>query len=207
MIIVAQSSYTAIEIGLHDGTNLTRSVTIDKKDACAQLIPQLNTLLQQEGIALSDITQIIVNKGPAPFSSLRTVITTMNGISFATGIPLVGVSVFEALNQTYNPAGTHELLIVLRAYSKEYYYGFYAPGVEAIISSCSSATLPPVPITPQTIIIGHPEAFSDELHRTLNITPVSYSTLEAVAQSGLAQKKDAVHNIHHISPLYIKNHF
>lgn len=207
MFIIAQSTYTSIEVGLHDQNQLTRTATIDKKDACAQLIPKIDALLKEEGITLGNITQIIVNKGPAPFSSLRTVITTMNSISFAAGVPLVGVSVFEALNYAYNAKGDQELLIVLRAYSKEYYYAFYAPGKDAVIGSCASDQLPPVALTANTQIIGHSDALAGALQSSFSITPVSYATLEAVAQAGMQSIQKHVAASHHISPLYIKNHF
>jgi tRNA threonylcarbamoyl adenosine modification protein YeaZ len=206
MIIVAQSTYTNIDVGLHNGTQLIRTAAIEKKDACAQLVPTLDALLHTEGITLGDATQIIVNLGPAPFSSLRTVITTMNGISFAAGIPLVGVSVFDALNYEYNSENVRELLIVLRAYSKEYYYGFYAPGKEPVIGMCASDQLPPVALKKQTQIIGHQDALAPELQQNLKITPVSYASLEAVAQAGINKIKELAPASHHLSPLYIKNY-
>jgi tRNA threonylcarbamoyl adenosine modification protein YeaZ len=206
MIIIAQSTYSNIEVGLHAKNQLIRSATIEKKDACAQLVPTLDALLHTEGITLSNITQIVVNLGPAPFSSLRTVITTMNGISFAAGIPLVGVSVFDALNYEYNSENNHDLLIVLRAYSKEYYYGFYAPGKEPMIGMCASDQLPPVSLAADTHIIGHPDALAPELQQNLAITPVTYASLEAVAQAGINKIKEHVPALHHLSPLYIKNY-
>jgi tRNA threonylcarbamoyl adenosine modification protein YeaZ len=206
MIIIAQSSYTNIEVGLHNKNQLIRSATLDKKDACAQLVPTLDALLNTEGITVSNVTQIIVNLGPAPFSSLRTVITTMNGISFAAGIPLIGVSVFDALNYEYNSKNDHELLIVLRAYSKEYYYGFYAPRNEPVIGVCASDQLPPVSLKAQTQIIGHHDALAPELQQNFKITPVAYASLEAVAQVGNNKIKEQIVVSYHLSPLYIKNY-
>lgn len=206
MIIIAQSSYTHIEVGLHAKNQLIRSATIEKKDACAQLVPTLDALLDKEGVTLGDVTRIIVNLGPAPFSSLRTVITTMNGISFAAGIPLVGVSVFDALNYEYNSENVCELLIVLRAYSKEYYYGFYAPEKEPVIGMCASSQLPPITLSAKVQIIGHQDALAPELQQNFKITPVTYASLEAVAQAGINKIKLQEPALHHLSPLYIKNY-
>jgi tRNA threonylcarbamoyl adenosine modification protein YeaZ len=162
--------------------------------------------LHKEGITLGDVTQVVVNLGPAPFSSLRTVITTMNGISFSAGIPLIGVSVFDALNYEYNSENDHELLIVLHAYSKEYYYGFYAPGKEPFIGMCAVDKLPPISLAADTQIIGHHDALAPELQQNFKITPVTYASLEAVAQAGIHTIKLQEPALHHLSPLYIKNY-
>ncbi len=207
MIIVAQSTYTGVEVGLHNETSLIKAVTLDKKEACTQLIPTINALLQQEGITLDSVTEIIVNKGPAPFSSLRTVIATMNGIAYASGIPLFGVSAFDALNYAHNPNGDKSLLIVLHAYSKEYYYGFYNPGGNPVIGTCSSDRLPSVTLTRDTFIIGHPDALSTDMQNSIQITPLNYCTVSELAQYGLYTIQNGLSGCKKISPLYIKNHF
>ena len=208
MIIVAQSTYTGIEVGLHNGISLNvKTVILDKKEACAQLIPKLHASLQQEGVTLDAITKIIVNKGPAPFSSLRTVIATMNGIAYASHIPLFGISVFDALNYRYNPEGDKALLIVLRAYSKEYYYGFYKQDQEPVIGICSSDELPSVSLTTDTRIIGYPEALSDKLQCTTQIIPLNYCRLSELAQYGLHVIDQGLSGSNHISHFISKTIF
>lgn len=204
MIIVAQSSYTGIEIGLHDGKTLIQSALLDKKDACARLIPTLNALLHKEGLLLADISHIVVNKGPAPFSSLRTVIATMNGISFASGIPLRGVSAFEALNHAYNPENTKNVSIVFRAYSKEYYYALYTPETEPSIGIAYLDNSQPI-TGADVVLIGHTDLFP-HTHASL-IIPTDYVSLEAVAAAGLYRIQNGAVSTNHITPLYIKTHF
>lgn len=206
MIIVAQSSYTGIDIGLYNGETLLTSATLDKKDACAQLIPTIDALLHKEGLTLSDIAHIVVNKGPAPFSSLRTVIATINGISFASRIPLISVSAFEAINHIYNPKNTKKTFILFRAYSKEYYYAFYAPSAEPVIGIAALDSHLPISLTDDTIIIGHTDLIAQKIN-SLSTIPVDNATLEAVAQAGLYGLNKGVSCSHHITPLYIKTHF
>lgn len=206
MFIIAQSTYTGIEIGIHSETSLVQYAVLDKVSACAQLIPTLSALLQKEGISLSDIKGIMVNQGPAPFSSLRTVIATMNGLAYATKIPLFGISVFDVLNVAHNPDGIRELLIILRAYSKEYYYALYRPGREPIVATCTIDRLP-TQLAPETCIIGHADALNSELLQTLQVISIDYCTLAELARCGLERVGQGANSAHHVSPLYIKNHF
>jgi tRNA threonylcarbamoyl adenosine modification protein YeaZ len=61
-----------------------------------QLLPQLNNLLKSTGFGLSDITCVVVAKGPGSFNGLRVGISTAKGLSFSLGIPIIGVSTLEA---------------------------------------------------------------------------------------------------------------
>ncbi len=206
MIIITQSTYTGVEVGLHDGVSLIQEASLDKKEACAQLIPTINRLLQQENSTLTHVTHIIVNRGPAPFSSLRTVISSMNGIAYATDIPLFGVSAFDALNHVYNTDNTLNLLIVLRAYSKEYYYGLYRVHEEPIFGLCPSEKLPPA-TSQDTLIIGQTDLFSEAMRQNKSLISRSYCTLEEITRYGLYAISHELAPQKHISPLYIKNHF
>ncbi|MBN1366984.1 MAG: tRNA (adenosine(37)-N6)-threonylcarbamoyltransferase complex dimerization subunit type 1 TsaB [Dehalococcoidales bacterium] len=61
-----------------------------------QLLPQLNNLLKSTGLSLSDITCVVVAKGPGSFNGLRVGISTAKGLSFSLEVPIIGVSTLEA---------------------------------------------------------------------------------------------------------------
>lgn len=60
----------------------------------------LMTLLADARIDLSDIDVYAVATGPGSFTGLRIGIATMQGLAFAAGKPLIGVSGFDALART-----------------------------------------------------------------------------------------------------------
>ena len=51
--------------------------------ASAQLLPLIDQLLVQHECELSDLDFIALDQGPGAFTSLRVVLTTINGIAFA----------------------------------------------------------------------------------------------------------------------------
>jgi tRNA threonylcarbamoyladenosine biosynthesis protein TsaB len=66
--------------------------------ALAEHLPgDLMSLLERAGTALSEIDVFAVATGPGSFTGLRIGIATMQGLAFAEGKPLVGVSGFDAL--------------------------------------------------------------------------------------------------------------
>src|SRR5688572_14825448 len=63
----------------------------------------LMTLLEEERITLPDIDVFAVATGPGSFTGLRVGIATMQGLAFAEGKPLIGVSAFDALVRLASP--------------------------------------------------------------------------------------------------------
>ncbi len=44
-----------------------------------------------------DLAFIAAHQGPAPFTTLRVCLTTVNGFAFATGMPLIGINGLQEL--------------------------------------------------------------------------------------------------------------
>jgi tRNA threonylcarbamoyladenosine biosynthesis protein TsaB len=67
----------------------------------------LMTLIEESRIPLEDIDIYGVATGPGSFTGLRIGIATMQGLAFAAGKPLVGVSAFDALARAVERARSH----------------------------------------------------------------------------------------------------
>lgn len=60
-----------------------------------QLLPALSFLLQQQGMDIKAATGLIVAKGPGSYNGLRVGLSTVKGLSFSLGVPVVGVGTME----------------------------------------------------------------------------------------------------------------
>jgi len=54
-------------------------------------------LVAEDGATLDDVQLLAVGLGPGAFTGLRVGLATMQGLAFATGLPIVGVSGLDAL--------------------------------------------------------------------------------------------------------------
>jgi len=54
-------------------------------------------LATEDGATLDDVQLLAVGLGPGAFTGLRVGLATMQGLAFATGVPIVGVSGLDAL--------------------------------------------------------------------------------------------------------------
>ena len=55
------------------------------------IIPEIRRVLKMAGVSLRHIDGFVVGLGPGSFTRLRVGLSTMKGLAFATGKPLVGI--------------------------------------------------------------------------------------------------------------------
>jgi tRNA threonylcarbamoyladenosine biosynthesis protein TsaB len=126
-LLAIQSTYQAIEYALYEQERVIAHGTLDKMVASRNLIPALDELFVSAGVSLQDLSFCAVNCGPAPFTTLRVLMATVNGLQYAGAIPLVGVSGFDVwfCNLSDTSVAT---AIVMNAFNQEVYVGLRLAG-------------------------------------------------------------------------------
>jgi tRNA threonylcarbamoyl adenosine modification protein YeaZ len=120
--IAIQNTYEIFEIALFVNNKLVSKKREDKHDTSKLFIPLLDELLTQNNAKISDFDFCAVNCGPGPFSTLRSIIASVNGLHFATNIPLISIDGLEAtFFEFYNPTYQHTI-VLLNAFNNEVYY-------------------------------------------------------------------------------------
>ncbi|MGB8467896.1 MAG: tRNA (adenosine(37)-N6)-threonylcarbamoyltransferase complex dimerization subunit type 1 TsaB [Candidatus Babeliales bacterium] len=122
MILAYQVTYNTFDVGIYAGTKNIAIKTLDKREASAQCIVATDQLLNAAQLTLKDITYLVVNRGPAPFTSLRVAISTVNGLAAATGIPIIGVNGLHAYVHEWQPTPGCATIIMLNAFNNDVYY-------------------------------------------------------------------------------------
>ncbi|MCF7800004.1 tRNA (adenosine(37)-N6)-threonylcarbamoyltransferase complex dimerization subunit type 1 TsaB [Candidatus Babeliales bacterium] len=125
-----QASYSGLELSLYKNNILTKKIEENNRKASSILIPLIQDLLQEYDLKISDLNFICVDHGPGAFTSLRVAITTVNGISFAQKIPLIGIDgldalslqTFDLLQNKYKNLKTNLLITLLNAYNDEVFF-------------------------------------------------------------------------------------
>jgi tRNA threonylcarbamoyladenosine biosynthesis protein TsaB len=122
--LVFASDYDTIHLSLQENNAIIDSITDSKLYASANLIPALESLLEKHRLPLSDITFIAANQGPGPYTTLRTILATVNGLAYASKIPLVGINGLKAFIDEHSDIHWPATIILLNAFNQELYYGF-----------------------------------------------------------------------------------
>ena len=214
LYLALQNTYQAVEIALFQDEEIIDQVILYKTEASKQLIRALDELLKRHNQNFSSISFLAVNQGPGPFTTLRVVISTVNGIAFATKKPLVGIDGLEGLLAEYENDQNTMVLALLNAFHHDVYYAFKMQtqiekgydNIEHLLAKLQSRT------QQKMLVIGNGGAlyqsklshvFGDQVEINSAHETVS---LQQIARLGLQQWHKGIHSPQ-LMPLYLKRAF
>ena len=120
-ILAIQNTYYEVHLALIKNSLIIEQSTIDKKRASKLIIVRLKQLLENQNLNLCNLPFIAVNQGPGPFTTLRVVIASVNGLSFAQHIPLIGVDAFDAMLAEWHDPHYPTTIVLFNAFSQDVY--------------------------------------------------------------------------------------
>jgi tRNA threonylcarbamoyladenosine biosynthesis protein TsaB len=177
-----------------DGDVLRAMVGFSKKPGYAEkLLPTVEQMLEELSLELSDIDGFAVAAGPGSFTGLRIGIATMEGLSYATRRPVVGISSLEATAHRYRFVNGW-VAPILDARRKEVFGALYEANgrelKEAVAPVCEPAErflarLPKEPVlVAGTATLVFRELLSHESQGHLQSAAPSFFLAEEVARLG-----------------------
>ena len=212
--LALQNTYDEVQCALMNGEDLIDQVSLSKLHASASLINELNELLSRNNQSITDMKFIAANVGPGPFTTLRVVITTVNGLSFAQKIPLIGVNALDAAAREWD-ASLEPTAILLNAFGDDVYtllikddaqllYGSYS--IETVVQTVKKLETPVRFLGNGTTL--HQTTLQNELGQ-LAIIPESippYCSLQTIALMGYEKWKQSAGKTMQLEPVYLKQH-
>lgn len=91
-----------------------------------QVLPMVQQLLVQQGVTLAELDAIACGHGPGAFTGVRVAVSVTQGLAFAAGLPVIGVSTLQALAlDILADADPQPVLAALDARLGELYLGVY----------------------------------------------------------------------------------
>ena len=105
LLAIDTSTETAGLALLKDGNPVAEKNWQCGQNHTVQLLPQLNDLLEKNGVNLQSVTGIVVARGPGSFNGLRVGLSTAKGFAFSLKIPIVGISTLEATAYQFATTG------------------------------------------------------------------------------------------------------
>lgn len=97
-----------------------------KREQTQLILPMIEAALQEAGVKLGDITALIFNRGPGPFSGIRINTAVVQALSVAHNIPCVGVSSLSAIAQAaFDEQDLEQVYVAFDARMKQVYFAQY----------------------------------------------------------------------------------
>lgn len=132
MLLAIDTATGTVGAALHDGDAvLAEVVEHDVRRHGELLAPTISAVLEQAGVGMADITDVVCGVGPGPFTGLRVGVVTAMVLAHARGLPAPrGICSLDALAHAVHLAGSQhqELLVATDARRREVYWANYALG-------------------------------------------------------------------------------
>ena len=133
-ILAIETATEACSAALRCGDALIERSEIAPRRHAELILPMIESLLAEAGIARAQLDGIAVGRGPGAFTGVRLAIAVAQGLALALDIPVVPVSSLAALAQDA-PYGGAAILAVIDAHMGEIYAGAFRRGADGLVEA------------------------------------------------------------------------
>ncbi len=117
---------------LEDDRLLAQQHAAMSRGQAERLLPMIEAVRDEAGLALADIDLICVTVGPGTFTGVRIGIAAARGLALANGAPVLGQTTCEAIAGNVATFGQDPILVAMDARRGEVYLQAFGPGPEAL---------------------------------------------------------------------------
>ena len=125
-ILAIETSSELASCALLAGDTVIARATSGVRTHSQSILPMVQELLREAGIALADCDAVAFGAGPGSFTGVRTACGVAQGLAFGAGLPVVPMVTLAAMAEACRDrTGASEVLAVLDARMNEVYWAQY----------------------------------------------------------------------------------
>jgi tRNA threonylcarbamoyladenosine biosynthesis protein TsaB len=138
-----------------DGVLRERS-SLAPRGHAERLLPWVQELLAEAGIALQDLDAVAFSRGPGSFTSLRIGIGVAQGLAWGAGLPVVPVSSLRSAAQAAVAHGVQAAMVALDARMDEVFSGLYRLDEQGLMQAVGEERV----CAPEALALDDPAAWA-----------------------------------------------
>lgn len=113
-----------------DGRVVARAFESRARGHAEALMPMIEGLRREAGIAYADLDRLAVTVGPGSFAGTRVGLSAARGMALATGLPLIGITTLEAV--AFGMEADEAIVAAFDAYRGEIYLQVFGKALEPL---------------------------------------------------------------------------
>jgi tRNA threonylcarbamoyladenosine biosynthesis protein TsaB len=156
-ILAIESSGEACSVALSINGEIREKFEHAPRRHAELLLPMVQTLLAETGLALNDMDVIAFGRGPGSFTSLRIGIGVVQGLAWGACLPVVPISSLAALAQVASEQGQiteiSSICVAVDARMQEVYSGKFEVASGGLVKAISQEQVCP----PADVAVDQPE--------------------------------------------------
>ncbi len=174
-----------------------------------RLMPMILAAMAEAGCGFGDLTRIAVTVGPGSFTGIRVALAAARGLALASGLPVAGVTTFDAALESLPPAATAGRMVAIVMDSKrgDLFTQFYdrdrrpvsGPAILAPDSVLAAALGQPLIVAGDGVALIAPH-----LPAAAGITLAAVAHIEAAHVAALAARRNLSELLPPV-PLYLRS--
>lgn len=126
-LLAIDTSSDACSVALCSGADVIEQHVVKPRVHAEILIPMIESLLLESGLALSDLDAVVLGNGPGSFIGMRIGASVAQGICFGSGLDIVPISSLAAIAaEVIEEHGGEKIVVAQDARMHEVYVGRYA---------------------------------------------------------------------------------
>lgn len=119
-VLAFESSLGGCVVAVVNGDSVHSNAIETDREQAAKLMPMVQDVLAEAGVAFADIGLIVTTVGPGSFTGLRIGLSAARTLGLALNIPVQGVSTLEAMARSAVPE-SRPCLVVLESKRTDFY--------------------------------------------------------------------------------------
>lgn len=146
-LLAIESSTETLSLALQTEAGMLTFDEVTGPAASQRILPEIQHLLIQAGVKLSQLHGIVYGTGPGAFTGVRVAVGVTQGLAFGANLPVIGVSSVLAVAETaWQQTQSEKVLVCLDARMGEVYHAAFIREMDQWL-----AVSPPVVCKPHEV--------------------------------------------------------
>lgn len=143
-LLALDTSSLACTVALNVGDELFERHEEQAREHTRLLIPMIREVVEEAGVALTDLDSIVLGNGPGSFIGMRIAASVAQGLAHGAGLRIVPVSSLAAVAaEVFETTDAQEVAVAQDAHMGEVYLGLFGRGDAHLPSALGDERLQP----------------------------------------------------------------